>query len=205
MLITFEGCEGCGKSTQSTLLKEYLTETNQAFIYAREPGGTEISEKIRSVILDKENSAMTAECEALLYAASRAQLIKQVILPSLKEGKIVILDRYIDSSLAYQAYARELTYDFVAKVNSYAMENCMPDVTIFLDVPPEKAFLRKGGADKSDRMELESLQFHNKVYEGYLKLAEMFPNRFVRFADCGGVEHMHALIIEFLRQKGYIK
>ena len=205
MLITFEGCEGCGKSTQSTLLKECLEKTNQAFVYAREPGGTEISEKIRSVILDKENSAMTAECEALLYAASRAQLIKQVILPSLKEGKIVILDRYLDSSLAYQAYARELTYDFVAKVNSYAMENCMPDVTIFLDITPEKAFLRKGGADKSDRMELAGLQFHNKVYEGYLKLAKMFPDRFVTFTDEGGVEHMHQLIIDYLRQKGYIK
>ena len=205
MLITFEGCEGCGKSTQLRLLKEYLTKTNQDFVYAREPGGTEISEKIRSVILDKENEAMTAECEALLYAASRAQLIKQVILPSLKEGKIVILDRYIDSSLAYQGFARGLTYDFVAKVNSFVMENCMPDVTIFLDVSPEKAFKRKGGADKSDRIELAGLEFHNKVYEGYLKLAEMFPNRFKSFTADISIQEMHTQIIEFLRQKGYIK
>lgn len=205
LFITFEGCEGCGKSTQSRLLKEYLDITGQPFVYAREPGGTRISEKIRSVILDKENGAMTAECEALLYAAARCQIIDEVVLPALKEGKIVILDRYIDSSFAYQAYARGLGYEFVAAANGYALKNCMPDVTVFMDVKPEQAFLRKGGVDSSDRIELEGLEFHNKVYAGYKALQEKFQKRIVSFEAQGTKAETHGKIKEFLISKGFIR
>ena len=203
--ITFEGCEGCGKSTQSRLLKEYLDKTEQPYIYAREPGGTEISEKIRNIILDKGNADMTGECEALLYAAARCQIIDEVIKPALKDGKIVILDRYIDSSFAYQAYARGLGFDFVAKVNAYALSSCMPDVTVFMDVTPEQAFLRKGGADVTDRMELMGLRFHEKVYSGYKELEKKFPERIVPFSAQGTKYDTHEEIVSYLRSRGFIK
>ncbi|MBQ9782555.1 MAG: dTMP kinase, partial [Clostridia bacterium] len=117
--ITFEGCEGSGKSTQVAMFREYLEKRNIDYVFTREPGGTEIAEKIRALILDAENVAMTDECEALLYASARAQLIKEKVLPCLNSGKLVLCDRYIDSSFAYQAYARGLGMDFVKKINSY--------------------------------------------------------------------------------------
>lgn len=203
--ITFEGCEGCGKSTQVRLLKEYLTEKNLPFVLAREPGGTEISEKLREIILDKNSSAMTAQCEALLYAAARCQIIDEVILPALADGKLVILDRYIDSSFAYQAYARGLGYDFVAKANVYALENCMPDLTVFMDVSPDKAFSRKGGVDAGDRLETAGAEFHNKVYDGYKKLIERTPDRFAVFAADGTKFETSAKIIAYLTERGYIR
>ncbi len=203
-LITFEGCEGCGKSTQTRLLKEYLEKNGVDFIIAREPGGTEISEKIRAVILDKNNKAMADECEALLYAASRAQIIKEVVLPALDDGKLVILDRYIDSSLAYQVYARGLSFDFVKKINSYCFEKCMPDLTIFMNVSPDEAFKRKGGVDAEDRIELAGIDFHRKVYNGYLELAKTFSDRIVPF-DCKGTKlETNAKIIEYLKERGFI-
>ncbi len=204
-LITFEGCEGCGKSTQTRLLKEYLEKNGVDFIIAREPGGTEISEKIRAVILDKNNKAMSDECEALLYAASRAQIIKEVVLPALESGKLVILDRYIDSSLAYQVYARGLSFDFVKKINSYCFENCMPDLTIFMNVSPDEAFERKGGVDKQDRIELLGIDFHRKVYAGYLELAKTFSDRIVPFSCKGTKFETHAKIIEYLKEREFIK
>ena len=201
--ISFEGCEGCGKSTQVRLLKEYLTEKGIPFITAREPGGTEISEKIREIILDSRNSAMTDATEALLYAAARCQNINENILPALEEGKLVILDRYVDSSFAYQAYARGLGYDFVAKANDYALTHCMPDLTIFMDVDPERAFNRKGGVDKKDRLELAGLEFHKKVYLGYKELIKKSPDRFVIFAADGTKYETNALIIKYLSERGY--
>ena len=136
MFITFEGCEGVGKSTQLALLKDYLKRTGQDAVYVREPGSTVISEKIRAVVLDPENSAMTAETEALLYAAARAQLVSEVILPALAEGKTVICDRYVDSSVAYQGYARGLGVEFVTAINRFALENATPDITVFIDLRP---------------------------------------------------------------------
>ena len=123
--ITFEGCEGSGKSTHVALFKEYLDRNGINYLFLREPGGTPISEKIRGLILDVANSEMTDETEALLYASARAQLISQQILPALKNGTLVFCDRYIDSSFAYQSYARGLGFEFVEKVNSFAIENCM--------------------------------------------------------------------------------
>ncbi len=204
-LITFEGCEGCGKSTQVRLLKEYLEKTNQPFIDTREPGGTAISEKIRSVILDKDNAEMVDECEALLYAASRCQLLKQKVLPALEEGKIVIIDRYFDSSFAYQAYARGLGYDFVARANAFAIENAMPDLTVFFDIDPYHAFIRKGGADTKDRLELAGIEFHGKVYEGYKSLIAKFPQRIVSVDANKSLEEVQSSLLSLLKDKGMIQ
>ena len=158
--VTFEGCEGVGKSHQLRRLKEYLQLNNIKFFATREPGGNVVSEKIRDIILDKNNTSLTDECEALLYASARAQLLKEVIKPRLDNGELVICDRYIDSSIAYQGYARGLGEEFVESINSYAIKNFMPDLTIFLDLPPIEAFKRKGGVDINDRLELSGKEFH---------------------------------------------
>lgn len=202
--ITFEGCEGVGKSRQIKLLEEYLIEHGINYYLTREPGGTEVSEQIRKVILDGKNSTMTDECEALLYAAARVQLLSEVIKQKLDSGVLVICDRYIDSSLAYQGYARGLGYDFITDINSYAIKNFTPDYTLFLDLPPEKAFLRKGGVDKNDRLELSGIEFHNKVYNGYKELAKKFSDRFIVIDASGEKPQTHAKIINALKEKGVI-
>ena len=177
--ITLEGCEGSGKSTQLKKLEEFLKESGVDFIFTREPGGTPIAEQIRKVILDGNNIEMHDETEALLYAAARVQHLKEKVIPAKQSGKIVVCDRFIDSSFAYQAYARGLGMDFVSGVNVFAMQNCMPDLTFFLDISPREAFIRKGGADEGDRLEQSGIAFHEKVYQGYLSLAKTFSNRIV--------------------------
>ena len=201
--ITFEGCEGSGKSTQINLFKNYLDKLGVDYLFVREPGGTEISEQIRKIILDVNNSEMCDQAEALLYASARAQLISEKILPALNQGKIVLCDRYIDSSFAYQAYARGLGFDFISKINSYAIDNCMPTKTVFLNISSKDAFLRKGGADKDDRLELSGADFHQKVYEGYVELSKKFPERFIMI-DCSGEKfETHQKIIDAL--KNYVQ
>lgn len=175
--ITLEGCEGSGKSTQAEMLKEYLNAVGVDAVFTREPGGTPISEKIREIILDGKNSAMTDEAEALLYAAARIQHVKEKILPLKNAGKAVICDRYTDSSFAYQAYARGLGYEYVERINSEALKLCPPDITLFFDISPDEAFERKGGADKGDRLEESGIEFHRAVYRGYKELAKAFPKR----------------------------
>lgn len=204
MFITFEGCEGVGKSRQILLLEEYLQKINKKYYLTREPGGTPVSEQIRNVILDGKNVSMTDECEALLYASARVQLLKEVVKPKLDAGELVLCDRYIDSSLAYQGYARGLGVDFVEKINDYAIKNFMPDYTIFLNLPPEQAFKRKGGVDKNDRLELSGMEFHNKVYNGYLELAKKYASRFIVIDASGTKEQTHAKIISALTEKGII-
>ena len=147
---------------------------------------------------------MSDETEALLFAAARAQHIKEKILPAIAEGKTVVCDRYVHSSLVYQGYARGLG-EFVEKVNSYALENCMPDVTIFLDITPERAFARKGGADADDRLEQSGIDFHRRVYDGYVRMAEKFPDHFVRVNADRGIDEVFAEILDTLRQKGVIR
>ncbi len=202
--ITFEGCEGSGKSTQLAMFRDYLEKNNIDYVFTREPGGTDISEKIRSVILDVNNKEMTDECEVLLYASSRAQLIKEKILPSLEKGKLVLCDRYIDSSFAYQSFARGIDMEFIKTINKYALENCMPDYTVFLNINPVDAFKRKGGMDKDDRLEQLGIDFHLKVYNGYLELVKMFPDRFL-VIDCSGTKYQtHDKIIKVLQEKGIL-
>ena len=202
--ITFEGCEGVGKSRQIKMLEEYLQKNNVEYFLTREPGGTPVSEQIRNVILDGKNVAMTDECEALLYAAARVQLLKEEVCPRLNRGELVLCDRFVDSSLAYQGYARGVGVEFVEKINDYAIKNCMPDYTLFLNLPPNLAFLRKGGVDKSDRVELSGMEFHEKVYAGYLDLAKKYPDRFIVIDASGEKEETHAKIISALKEKGVI-
>ena len=204
-LITFEGCEGVGKSTQVRLLKDYLKRSGQEAIFLREPGGTNISEKIREIILSVDNMEMSDECEVLLYNASRAQLINEVIKPALDAGKLVICDRFIDSTLAYQGYARGLGVDYIASLNDFVCKDCMPDCTIYLELHPRDAFRRKGGADKDDRLEQQTFDFHVRVFEGYKVAKEMYKDRIVSIKPTGTKSETHSAILKVLRDRGIIK
>ena len=199
--ITFEGCDGCGKSTQLKLLSEYLTAQNIPHIFTREPGGGKISEAIREILLSGKNMEMTDECEALLYAASRVQHLHDRVEPALREGKLVICDRYVDSSLAYQAYARGLGEAFVSRINDYALKNYAPDVTIFIDLSPKDAFARKHGADQNDRLELAGMEFHERVYAGYKKIASAEPERVVCVDGQKSPEEIFGDVLAVLKEK----
>lgn len=192
--ISFEGGDGSGKSTQIQILREFLEERGYDVILTREPGGTPISEKIRSIILDKANSEMDDMTEALLYAAARAQLVSQIIRPALEEGKVVICDRFVDSSMAYQAYARGLG-DSVKIINAFAVGDCMPDLTILLKVNPQVGSSRIGNRER-DRIELASSDFHKKVYEGYLQLEKLYPERIVGIDAADTIENISGIISE---------
>ena len=200
--ITFEGCDGCGKSTQLRLLSKYLTDNGIAHIFTREPGGGKISEAIRDILLNGKNMEMTDECEALLYSASRVQHLSDRVEPALDEGKLVICDRYVDSSFAYQAYARGLGLDFIRKINAFALEKYLPDVTIFIDLTPEAAFKRKHGADENDRLEKAGMEFHKRVYEGYKAVAAAEPNRVMCVDGTQTPQEIFADVVKILQEKG---
>ena len=170
--ISVEGGDGSGKSTQIKKIETYLQEKGLDYILTREPGGTPVAEKIRELILDPANKALTGRADMLLYAASRAQHVEEKILPALAEGKVVLSDRFTDSSIAYQAYGRGLG-DMVAEVNRIATGGKEPDLTIFLNITPAAGMARKNNQDGHvlDRLELEKAAFHETVYEGYLALA----------------------------------
>ena len=202
--ITFEGCDGCGKSTQLKLFSDYLTKEGIPHIFTREPGGGRISEGIREILLNGKNAEMSDECEALLYAASRAQHIHDRVAPALSEGKVVVCDRYVDSSFAYQAHARGLGMEFVSKINAFALESYLPDITFFIDLSPEEAFQRKHGADENDRIEQAGLAFHKKVYEGYLAVAKAYPERVVVLNGRQSIEAIAANVREVLESKGVV-
>lgn len=177
--ITFEGGEGTGKTTIINYISKYLEEKGYKVITTREPGGIDIAEQIRSIILDVKNTKMDYRTEALLYAASRTQHLAEKIIPALKEDKIVLCDRYLDSSLVYQGIARGLGIENVLKVNMFATEY-MPNITFFIDVAPEICFKRlKDNNREMDRLDLEKMDFHNMVYEGYKEVAKMYPKRIV--------------------------
>ena len=186
--ITFEGGDGSGKSTQIALLRDWLEHAGYDVILTREPGGTRISEKIRELILDPDNQEMADMTEALLYAAARAQLVSQMIKPALAEGKVVICDRFVDSSIAYQAYGRGLG-DAVGVINSYAVDGCMPDLTILLRLDPEKGSRRIADREH-DRIEQAPDAFHRKVYEGYLALEKAYPERIFGIDASGTIDEI---------------
>ncbi len=179
LFITFEGNDGSGKTTISKKVYEALLEKNYPVIYTREPGGIEIAEKIRTIILDPNHTAMDARCEALLYAASRRQHLIEKVLPALETGKIVLCDRFIDSSLAYQGIGRGIGIDEVLKINQFAIESYMPDATFFLRVSLETGMQRVNARGNLDRMDLEANDFHCRVSEGYEKVKEMFAERMI--------------------------
>ena len=199
--ITFEGCDGCGKSTQLKMLSDYLSKNNIPHVFTREPGGGKISEAIREILLNGKNSEMTDECEALLYAASRVQHLHDRVQPALDKGELVVCDRYVDSSFAYQAFARGLGVDFIGKINAYAIENYSPDVTIFIDLSPEEAFRRKHGADENDRLEQAGMSFHQKVYEGYKELART-EERIITVSGRQTPDEVFADVLKALKEKG---
>lgn len=176
LFITFEGPDGCGKSTQIERLKNFLCSKGYDVVLTREPGGTAMSEKIRSLILDPENKEESGVTEALLFAASRAQHVAEKIKPAIADGKIVLCDRFMDSSIAYQAYARGLGEDVVS-INLFAIQGCFPDLTIFLDLDPLIGQKRQIERGKLDRLEQEGLAFQQRVYEGYQELIKKYPER----------------------------
>ena len=200
--ITFEGCDGCGKSTQLRLLSNYLSENGVPHIFTREPGGGKISEAIREILLNGKNMEMTDECEALLYAASRVQHLSDRVEPALANGELVVCDRYVDSSLAYQAYGRGLGVDFISKINSFALEKYLPDVTVFINLSSEAAFARKKGADENDRLEQAGREFHKRVYEGYCTLAKQNPDRYVVINGAQTPQEIFNDVLKALKEKG---
>ena len=181
MFITLEGPEGSGKTTAVEAAVKALQEKGYEIVRTREPGGTPIAEEIRNVILDKKNTAMDSRTEALLYAASRRQHLVEKVWPALKEGKIVICDRYLDSSLAYQGGARGLGVENVLNINLFATENTWPDLTLLFDIKPEEGLKRiASNANREvNRLDLEKLDFHHKVRDTFLELAKRYPERFV--------------------------
>lgn len=196
--ISFEGGDGSGKSTQINKLKGYFEDKGYDVVLTREPGGTEIGEKIRSVILDPENKEMAGMTEAMLYAASRAQHVEQVIKPALEEGRIVICDRFVDSSIAYQGYGRGLGIS-VSIINEYAVGRYMPDMTFLLKLKPDAGSLRIKNRQK-DRIELEAEEFHKKVYDGYEELQKKFPDRIVGIDASGSIEEIHEQITSHIER-----
>ncbi len=177
--ITFEGTEGSGKTSVIRKIGEHFTSLGYPVLMTREPGGSRISELIRNIILNKEHTEMDSRTEALLFAASRRQHLVEKILPALNEGKLVICDRFVDSSLIYQGVARNLGIDEVLSINMFAIENHFPDRTIFIDVRPEVGLRRVFGTPNREvnRLDLEQAAFHKKIYEGYLELIKRYPER----------------------------
>ena len=167
LLIALEGPDGCGKTTQIELLKDRLEKEGFEVIVTREPGGTKISEKIREILLDNDNNEMGSCCEALLYAASRAQLVEEVIKPALEEGKMIICDRFVHSSLVYQGIGRGLGVKEIEGINNFALNGLKSDLTIMIDIDFEKGLDRKRNQKKLDRLENSGNDFHKKVYDGY--------------------------------------
>jgi dTMP kinase len=197
MFITFEGLDFCGKSTQVELLQEYLEKLGESVIIIREPGGVKISEKIRELLLDHNNFEMFHETELLLFAASRAQLVRETIIKRLKENKIVISDRFHDSSIAYQGFGREIDTDFVIDLQKFAVGEAIPDITFFLDIPVSEVFERKKQLhdDKLDRIERSQKEFYEKVREGYDFLSKT-EERFVKLDGLMGIKEIHNEIVQ---------
>lgn len=177
LFITLEGPDGSGKSTIARLLADYLRETGYDVVTTREPGGTKISEDIRDIILDNNNTNMSYVTEALLYAASRAQHVSQKISPAIEKGKIIICERFVLSSLVYQGIARGLGTEKVKEINDFAIQGVEPDLILFFDISPDIALERKTRKNQGDRLEREKLDFHKKVYEGYLSLIEIYRDK----------------------------
>lgn len=195
IFISFEGIEGSGKTKQSRLLYEYLRKSGYKVILTGEPGGTQIGLKIRDLLLSVENRKMTPVSELLLYNASRAQHIKEVILPALKKGFIVITDRFIDSTKAYQGYGRGIDLKLIEFLEKIVIEDIRPDLTLLLDLDVKIGLKRNRGINKTDRLELEDVKFHKRVREGYLKIAAKKLERIKLIDATESIEEIHRKII----------
>ena len=198
--ITFEGIDGCGKSTQARLLLEYMNKSGVETILVREPGGTNISESIREILLHSSSGQMGDRTESLLMTASRAQLTQEVIIPNMEQGKFVIADRYSDSTLAYQGGGRNLDIEWLIELNNYATFTLLPDITFFVDIRSEEA-LRRLDSNK-DRIEGEGIEFQARVRKTYHELAERFNDRYVLLDGYGKINDIHQKVLnEMIRRK----
>ncbi len=173
--ITFEGSEGSGKSTQIETLRDYLKKKKKPVLFVREPGGVKISEKIRDILLDVKNIRMGDECETLLYMAARAQLVEEVVIPALKKGKVVLCDRFLDSTVAYQGYGNGIDVAAIKRIGRFATQGVQPDITFFFDIDAKKGLARLNR--KKDRIERRAISYHNKVRKGYEAIARSEPKR----------------------------
>lgn len=202
MFITFEGLDFSGKSTQATILVERLRSTRAVVHFLREPGGTEISERIRDILLDKKNLHMDEAAELLLFSAARSQLVKEVIVPALQRGEIVVCDRYYDSTTAYQGYGRELPLDAVKSINRLATEGEDPDLTFFIDIPVDEIERRKEKAGmKFDRMESSGKAFYTRVRNGYHEIARRETQRFLIIDGTKDIDEIAGYIWKVVEQK----
>lgn len=203
LFITFEGPEGSGKTTIANMVLDTLKQEGHKILYTREPGGIDIAEQIREVILNKKNTAMDSKTEALLYAASRRQHLIEKVLPALEKDTVVLCDRFVDSSLVYQGVGRGLGIDTVYQMNLFAIEDVMPDLTIFFDVKPEIGLARihKDENREVNRLDLETLDFHQKVYDGYCKVAEHFKERIVSVDASQDIENVYKQVLQLVKEK----
>ncbi|PEY31175.1 dTMP kinase [Bacillus cereus] len=203
LFVTIEGPEGSGKSTLITKLLPYFEKKEQKVIATREPGGIAISEEIREILHKQEHTMMEARTEALLYAAARRQHLVEKVMPALAKNYLVLCDRFIDSSLAYQGYARGLGIDKVFEINRFATEDCMPNLTIYLDIEPEVGLARieKDANREVNRLDMESMKFHKRVREGYLQLVDRFADRIVVVNADQSMEKIMEEVIQLIEDK----
>jgi dTMP kinase len=208
IFITFEGIDGSGKTTQIELLNRFLRQSGFAVVLTREPGGTDIGDKIREILLDSKNISMTHRAETLLFLASRAELVSKIIQPSLNQGKIVICDRFFDSTIAYQGMARQLGADKILDMSLWATENIIPDLTFLLSIDVLECEKRlKSEKKKKDRIEKEEIAFKSKIQEGYMQLAVKNRERFVIIDGCQGIESVFEEVknnsLRVLKSRGF--
>lgn len=196
IFISFEGIEGSGKSTQANLLYKYLINKGFKVILTEEPGGTRIGKKIRKVLLDSKNKDILPITELLLYNASRAQHINEVIIPSLNKGVIVITDRFTDSTFAYQGYGRGIDLNIIFAIDKLSTSSLRPDITFLLDLDVEIGLKRNQGINKADRLELEDIEFHNRVRKGYIELASKEPDRIKLIDASKNITFTHNKIVK---------
>lgn len=200
--ITFEGPECAGKTTQIALLKNFLQKQNKNVLVTREPGGTPVGEKLRNIVKYHQDSVITEKTELLLFAASRAQLVAELILPALKADSYVICDRFIDSTVAYQGFARNLDIEFINQLNLFVTENCIPAFTFLLDLNVDESIRRANSRNQNrrneDRIEAESISFHKTVRNGFLKLAEQNSQRIKIIDAMASEEKIHHTILNYL-------
>jgi len=209
MFITLAGIEGSGKTTQIKKIADYLESRKQPYILTREPGGTEIGKKIRAILLDPESKGLSSKAELLLYAADRAHHIESVIIPALESGKFVICDRFMDCTTAFQGYGRGIDIALIEKIHDIVLEGLKPDITFLLDIDPEAGLNRAiSGLTsgercvKESRFEQESLNFHKRVRDGYISLAEKDPSRFFMIDASMGIDAVAGKIIEIIENMG---
>ncbi len=202
VFITFEGGEGSGKTTIANMIQKTLAQEGYHVVLTREPGGVEIAEKIRDIIHDVKYINMDRKTEALLYAASRRQHLVEKVIPALENDAIVICDRFVDSSMVYQGIARGIGIDEVYQMNLFATENILPKRTIFFDIQPEDGLKRvyENKDREVNRLDLENIDFHRKVYQGYLSLCDKFPNRIVKIDASLDIDHVYQQVLTKIRE-----